>query len=145
MDYTIINTAIYDLVDEEISRVADDAYAEDGTPLYDGIVLHSKDKAEIKRLQADAINTIVRSLYDLVPIKPSDKDGNPVLSFYVPDIDTSTEPIIAEELNRFVVLSICYLWLRAHAADKAEDYATRANDAISKASALLHTRKRPTR
>lgn len=145
MEYTIINTAIYDLVDEEISRIANNAYAEDGTPLYDGIVLHSKDKSEIERLQADAINTIVRSLYDLVTIKPSDQEGNPVLSFYVPDIDTSTEPIIAEELNNFIVMSVCYRWLRAHAADKADDYATRANDAISKASALLHTRKAPTR
>lgn len=145
MEYTIVNTDIYNLVDEEISRVANSAYADDGTPLYDGIVLHSKDKDEIARLQADSINTIVRVLYDLVTIKPSDAAGNPVLSFYVPDIDVTTEPIIAEELNRFVVMTICYRWLRSHAADKAEDYSTRANDAISKASAMLHTRKAPTR
>lgn len=145
MIYLINFAAIYDLVDEEISRVAANEFADDGTPLFDSIVLHSRDRSTIKRLHDDAINTIVKRNYDVITILPSNRDGLPGLQFNVPDLDTSTEGMIGEELTRFVTLNVCAAWFQSRAKVKVEEYANRGQVALDKASAMLHTRKTPTR
>ena len=145
MLYLINSANIYNLVDEEISRVAATEYSEDGTPLFDAIVLHSGDRNEIRRLQDDAINTIVKRNYDVITIVPRNQEGMPGLQFNVPDIDSSTEGIIREELTRFVVLNVCAAWFQARAKTKVEEFANRDQVALDKASTMLHTRKAPRR
>lgn len=145
MLYLINSANIYSLIDEEISRVAAAEYSEDGTPLYDAVVLHSGDRNEIRRLQDDAINTIVKRNYDVVTIVPRNSDGLNGLQFNVPDIDNSTEYIIREELTRFVVLNVCAAWFQSRAKAKVEEFANRGQVALDKASSMLHTRKAPRR
>lgn len=145
MTYLISSADIYDLVDEEVSRVAANAYSDTGASLYDNVVLHSKDRGEVKRLQDDAINTIVKRNYDVITIVPRNEDGLPGLQFNVPDIDESTEDIIQEELTRFVVLNVCAAWFQSRAKDKVEEFANRGQAALDKASSMIHTRKAPTR
>lgn len=145
MLYLINPATLYDLIDEEISRVAAIEYAEDGTPLFDAIVLHSGDRNEIKRLQDDAINTIVKRNYDIITIVPRNHDRLQGLQFNVPDLDTSTEEIIREELTRFVTLNACAAWFQSRAKNKVEEYANRGQVALDKATSMLHTRKAPTR
>lgn len=145
MVYLINSANIYDLIDEQISRVAAAEYSEDGTSLYDAIVLHSNDRNEIRRLQDDAINTVVKRNYDVVTIIPRNQDGLPGLQFNVPDIDSSTEGIIRQELTSFIVLNVCAAWFQSRIKTKVEEFAARGQVALDKASTMLHTRKAPTR
>lgn len=50
MEHVFKKSELYNLVDEEVSRVAAAAYSEDGQSLYDAIVLHSNDTREVMRL-----------------------------------------------------------------------------------------------
>lgn len=145
MTYLINSTELYDKIDEEISRVAAAAYSENGDSLYDSIVLHSNDKGEIERLQGDAVNSLVKRNYDIITIVPRNAQGLPGLQFNVPDIDTSTEEIIREEIGRYIVLNVCAAWFQARAKDKVEEFAARGQVALDKASVMLHTRKAPSR
>lgn len=145
MNYTINLSALYDLIDEEVSRVAAYEHSDNGDSLYDGIVLHSNDADEIRRLQNDAINTIVKRNYDVVTISPSDSQGNPVLVFSVPDMDTSLESTVKAELDRFIVLNVCAAWFQSRIIAKVEEFANRGQVALDKASTMLHLRKTPTR
>lgn len=145
MLYLIDSSSIYPLIDEEISRVAAMEYSDNGDALYDAIVLHSNDKDEIKRLQGDAINTLVKRNYDIITIVPNNAQGLPGLQFNVPDLDASTEGIIRDEITRYIVLNVCAAWFQARAKGKVEEFANRGQVALDKASVMLHTRKAPTR
>lgn len=145
MTYLINSTELYDKIDEEISRVAVREYTDDDTPMYDAVVLHSNDAGEIRRLQGDAVNTLVKRNYDIVTIVPNNPQGLPGLSFNVPDLETSTEDIIREEISRFIVLNVCAAWFQARAKDKVEEFANRSQVALDKASVMLHTRRAPIR
>ena len=145
MLYYIDYTAIFPSIDEEISRVAASEYSDAGESLYDAITLHSNDAEEIRRLEDDAVNTLVKRNYDIVTIVPNNNLGIPALQFNVPDLDTSTECIIRDEIRRFIVLNVCAAWFQARARGKVEEFALRGQAALDKASTMLHTRKAPTR
>ena len=145
MLYLINSPSLYDKIDEEISRVAANEYTDGGDPMYDHIVLHSNDRGEISRLQGDAVNTLVKRNYDIITIVPNNSQGLPGLQFNVPDLDTTTEDIIRDEITRYIVLNTCAAWFQARAKDKVEEYTNRGQVALDKAVAMLHTRKAPTR
>lgn len=145
MIYSINPTDLYDLIDEEISRVATEAYGEDAKFLYDSVVLHSGDRNEISRLQGDAMNTLIVRLHDIVTILPDDEQGNHRLEFFVPDLDTSLEASISKEITNFIAMNVASAWFQSHAADRAPEFAARGQVSLDKASALLHTRRKPKR
>lgn len=145
MLYLINHHSLYDLIYEEISRVAKDEFSEDGTSLYEAIVLHSADRDDINRLQDDAVNTLVKRMYDIVTILPRNAAGLPGLQFNVPDLDTSTEDIISEEISRFIVLNTVSAWFQRKLNAKAPEFAARSQVALDKAAQMLHTRKAPQR
>ena len=65
MKYLIDEDKLYDLVDAEVSVAADGAYDKNGNPLFDGIVLTSKDGDLVKRLMHDAASRLVGRMSDI--------------------------------------------------------------------------------
>ena len=65
MKYIIDEDKLYDLVDAEVSFAADGAYDKNGAPLFDGIVLTSKDGDMVKRLMHDAASRLVGRMSDI--------------------------------------------------------------------------------
>lgn len=145
MDYTVNKTELYNLIDEEVSLVADKAYAEDGTPLYDGINLTSGDRQTVARYIDDAVSVLIARTYDICKlIKSAGSEGESTeLAFYIPDFDSSLVDAVKSELNRYICLSVCAsLFTRRYAAI-APDYAARAQAALGKSVSILKSRKHP--
>lgn len=65
MKYIIDEDKLYDLVDAEVSFAADGAHDKNGAPLFDGIVLTSKDGDMVKRLMHDAASRLIGRMSDI--------------------------------------------------------------------------------
>lgn len=141
MTYTINNTTITNLVTEEVSRVAAAAYADDGTSLYDSIVIHSRDANDVSRAIMDAVDAVVRRTTDICTYIPA----TPALSFYVPDMDSTKETLASDELTRAISLWAVSIWMREKYPARYQDYADRAAAALDAAVAMMKTRTTPTR
>lgn len=150
MDYTVDRDMLFPLIDEEVSRVANETYSDDGTSLYDNIRITSADHDTIDRLEDDAVNTFVKRVQDICTLSAEhtaeDEDGEEVvipavLSFYVPDFDLSLTEITAREITRYIVLNTCAAWFQARCKDKVQEYADRSQVAMDKAVAYLKTIK----
>lgn len=70
LDYILNEQEVLAVIDEEISRAADSAYLEDGTPLYDSIVNTERDEPTISRLMGDAMRTFASRAYDICKFAP---------------------------------------------------------------------------
>lgn len=146
MEYCITHEALIELVKEEVSRIADRAYAEDGTSLYDAIRIIDKDLSTIKRMIADASSVILERFRDyLVAPASGTVVSSETFNFHLPDMAEEQEPIAKAELQRFLSLQVVALWLRERYAQEYESYLERATTALDKAARALFTRKRVTR
>ena len=146
MYYVIDKDALYNRADEEISRVADEAYSEDGISLYDVVVLTERDKSMVKRYMDDAIDLLVRRCFDIckfAPLVNQDETITPRLNFYVPDLDTSMESAIQEEISKYIALYAVGVVLQSRRAAVVPQVTERVQAAMDKAVALLKTRKAP--
>lgn len=144
MDYTVNKTELYNLIDEEVSLVADKAYAEDGTPLYDGINLTSGDRQTVERYIDDAVSVLIVRTYDICKLKSAgSEEESTELDFYIPDFDSSLVDAVKSELNRYICLSVCASLFTQRSAAIAPDYAARAQAALGKAVSMLKSRKHP--
>lgn len=144
MNYIVDKTILTALIDEEVSKVADEAYGENGGSLYDSIVLTEKDASTVDRLIDDAVNGIASRLYDVCKFTTSATDGVVALLFHVPDFDETMESAAKDELTRFVVFSVCAALFQSRRAQAVPEYTERAQAAINKAVTLLKSRKSPT-
>ena len=146
MEYGITHDTLLDLVKEEVSRIADRAYAEDGTSLYDAIRIIDRDSATIKRMIADASSVVFAKFRDYI-IPPTTTSATPAetFNFDLPDMAEEQEEVAVEELRRFMQLQVVALWLRERYASEYENYLARATAALDKAARALFTRKRLTR
>lgn len=149
MDYTINRQDIYDLVDEEVSRAADDAYAEDGTPLFDSVVLTDKDRDAVDRHIGDGIRGITAAFEDIASYVPEDSTGQTTvpekISFSVPDMDSSLEPFVQEELTRYIAMTACAAIFRQRRPALVEEYSNLALSSLEVAGISLRKRTAPTR
>lgn len=149
MEYLIDKESLYALVDEEVSHVADEAYTEDGTALYDSIVLTEKDKGTVERLMDDAAAQLVVRAHDICRLEP-ETEGNPpqrtgrsILLFYVPDFDMRNEQAAKEEISRYMSLYVCTAIFQKRRTSVVEEYSARALAALNSAIGLLKQRKHP--
>ena len=141
MTYTINNTTITNLVTEEVSRVAAAAYADDGTSLYDSIVIHSRDANDVSRAIKDAVDAVIKRAVDICTYIPA----TPALSFYAPDMDSTKETAASDEVTRAIVLGAVSVWMREKYPVRYQDYADRSAAALNNAIAMIKTRTTPTR
>ncbi len=154
MEYIIDRDSLFPLIDEEVSRVANEAYSEDGASLYDGIIITSADRRTIGRLEDDAINSLIKRTSDIcrpVPGVFRETEGTtliqvlPRLSFDVPDFDEGLNDVTVEEITRYIVLNVCAAWFQSRYPGKVEEFAGRGQVAMDKAVTLLKTIKAPRR
>lgn len=145
MEYSITHESLLELIHEEVSRVADFAYAEDGTSLYDTIAIFDRDAPTIKRMIADASSVVFSRFRDYIVSPSAPSENSEVFNFYLPDMDPSQVLVATAELNRFLSLQVVSSWLKERYKSEVENYSTRATEALDKAERALFTRKRVTR
>lgn len=141
MYYVINKTALWDRVYEEVSRVADEAYSEDGTSLYDSVILTERDRDKVDRLLDDAVNAFVRRTYDIC--KKATVDSAPNLQFYVPDFDTTMASTALQEITNYLALYAATEVFKSRRAGVVPEYAERVQAAMDRAVVLLKSRKAP--
>lgn len=139
MEYIIDRDALYPLIYEEVSRVANEAYDEEGNSLYDAILITSADKATVERLEDDAIDALVKRTIDIC------RQDSASLRFDVPDFIEDLEDITKWEITRYIVMNVCAAWFQSRIPSKVEEYALRGQTAMDKAVTYLKTIKTPTR
>lgn len=136
--YTRNDNDLLELVTEEISHVADQAYSDNQIALYDQVMATSKDEGLLKRYVSDAISAFAARTFDICSaIQPGG------LEFYVPDFDSTMEETALAEISRYVVMSACASFFIQRRVAVAQEYAERAKAAADKAVALLKSRKHP--
>ncbi len=153
MDYTIDKDSLYALVDEEVSKVANDAYSDTGESLYDSIVLTQKDRSTVERFMDDAANQLAKRAFDICKYRPEMQTpqggdtpvatGRMKLDFYVPDFDSTMQDAVTTEIGRYIVLYVCASLFQQRRASLVEEYSARAQAAADKAVSLLKSRKDP--
>ncbi len=154
MDYHIDYTELFDLINEEVSRIAGEAYDQDGNSLYDGIRITSADLDTISRLERDAVNALVLRTEDICTPVPGGireaEDGTevvilPSLEFYVPDFDLFFDEAVTDEITRYITLSTVAAWCRSRCVEKVDEYEARGRQAMDRAVSLLKAIKAPKR
>lgn len=140
MDYTIATSTIKELVNEEVSHVADAAYSDDGTSLYDSIVLTEKDDNLVDRFINDAVRLLARATYDIC------KFASGKLVFDVPDFDATTQATyVADAINRYIAMYVAAGFFQQRRPSVVPEYTNRVQDAMNEAITLLRKREAHTR
>jgi len=134
MEYTIDKTLLEPRIEEEVSRVADEAYSETGS-LYDSIVLTEKDDSLVSRFIDEAVNGLAGRLFDIC------KKGTGKLVFFVPDFDPTMEDTAKDEITNYIVYSVCVAIFKSRRAEAVPEYEGLALGALNKAITLLKSRK----
>lgn len=147
MYYLIDKDNLYDRIDEEVSRVADESYTENGQSSYDSIVLTSRDRDLVERHIDDAVTSFVRRAFDICKYSPEMEDDEPTgrmqLFFYVPDLDETMEDTIKEEISRYITLYAAAMVFESRHVASVPQYGERITASLDRAIALLKSRKSP--
>ena len=149
--YDIDKTELYGLVDAEVSQVADAAYGEDGTPLYDSVELTSKDDDIVEALLDDGIAQFVRTSSDIASLgEHTSGTGSSATSvdaivLDVPDFNASDTDAAVAQITRFIVLCASAALFQQRRAALVPEYTNRAQAALDNAVAIIRKRTAPTR
>ena len=153
MYYVIDKSRLWELIDEETSKVADSAYFDDGTPLYDSVVLTEKDRSTVGRFIDDAVSAFVKREFDVTKYAPlavhSDEDPSvitsviPRLEFYAPDFDETMAASLDNEIDRYITMFVCSSLYQQRRAALVPEYTTRTQSSMDKAVSILKSRKHP--
>lgn len=143
MRFNIDKHTVLALVTEEVSRVADESFAENGESLYDSVILTSKDADTIERFFADACHELIRRTFDICESFSLTDDF--WINYYIPDFDETNSEVTREELERYLSLQICASLFKSRRALAVPEYSERAAKAMDTAVTLLKSRKTPIR
>ena len=135
--YYINKNKITPLIEREVSRVAASAFAEDGTPLYDAIVITSRDVDTIKEIIEDAATAMLTRFSDIATYSSG------LFEFDIPEERTHDIMIIGKVIERFIVMNVVSAWMIQKHTAKAEEYGARATDALNKIEKLLYEKLPP--
>lgn len=152
MYYIIDKDALRGRVEEEVSRVADEAYADSGDSLYDSVVLTSRDEDMVGRFIDDAVSSFVRRTFDICEYSPETETdgsgqtrltGRTLLRLHVPDFDKTMEDRAMEEISEFIALYAATSVFQSRRPAVVPQYTDMAKAAMDRAVALLKSRKYP--
>lgn len=135
--YYINKNKITPLIEKEVSRVAASAFAEDGTPLYDAIVITSRDADTIKEMIEDAATAMLTRFSDIATYSSG------LFEFDIPEERTHDIMTIGKVIERFIVMNVVSAWMIQKHTAKAEEYGARATDALNKIEKLLYEKLPP--
>lgn len=139
MKYDIDFDKILPVVEEEVSRVASRSYSDDGSALYDGIRIVSRDEETLRRLHGDVTDVLLAKFHSFVA--SVFKEPN-VIEFYLPDLPDYYEERIKTVLDRFVSMGIVGRWLQERGGSEFQMYLERSEASIAEAELLMLTRKK---
>lgn len=154
MTYDIDIDKLYDLIDEETSRVAAQSATQDGQPLYDVTHILTMDKDTIGRYLKDALDSLLQRTFNVATFLPAEEDTDeegetislpPRIYFNVEDFDDSMTAATHQEITRYITLAVCSLWFTEKGLRESEVYAQRGKAALDKAIQLIYSRKKPER
>lgn len=135
--YYINKNKLLPLIEKEVSRVAASAFAEDGTPLYDAIVIKSRDTETINEMIDDAATSMLTRLSDIATYSSG------MFEFDIPEERTHDITTIGKIVDRFIVMNVCSAWMIQRYTAKAGEFGARSTDAITKIEKLLHEKLPP--
>ena len=135
--YSINKNNIVPLIEREVARVASSAYAEDGTPLYDAIVITSRDSEVIDEMIEDAATALLTRLSDVASCDSG------TFTFDIPEERTHDISTIGKVIDRYIVMNVCSAWMIQKHKPKAEEYGARTTDAVNKIERLLYEKLPP--
>lgn len=150
--YVIDKPALLESVEEEVSHVADAAYGEDGSSLYDSIVITEKDRPAVLRFLDDAASEFVKRAFDICKYSfetATDDNGEVQLTgrvrlrLNVPDFDDTMWETAEAEISRYFVMFAAGAYLQQRKAELVPEYTRRIQEAMNKAVILLKSRKYP--
>jgi hypothetical protein len=151
MYYTINNTALRALVEEEVSHIADAAYGEDGTPLYDSVAITSKDWDAVDGYLEDAAGLLVRRNDDIARHAPlvvtADEvtTTTPRILFNVPDMASSQEPFVQAECDRYMAVYAACALMQSRRPTVVPELTSRIQNALDDVKSMLRKREDPSR
>jgi len=147
MDYIIDRDGLRGAVEYEVSQVADDAYTEDGTSLYDIVILTEKDEPTVMAFIDDAVRLVISSLQDIAHFSSTTVDTTTTekIVFYVPDVDSSQSGQLTLNIDGFIKSFVCAGLFRERRPSVVEEYVNRAQIALDNAKSLLRKRQAPSR
>lgn len=137
MEYQIDRNALLARVEEEVSHIADESYADTGQSLYDTIVITEKDRSRALRLLEDAVSLFIRRTFDIC------RRAYDILVFSVPDFDETMEDTVKDDISDYLVYYAVSTICQSRKAERVQEYTTRAQEAFDKAVVLLKSRKHP--
>lgn len=129
--YYINKNKMLPQIEKEVSRVAASAFAEDGTPLYDAIVIKSRDTDTVKDMIEDAATAMLTRLADIATYSSG------LFEFDIPEERTHDITTIGKVVDKFIVMNVCSAWMIQKYPLKAEEYGARSTDALNKVERLL--------
>ena len=129
--YYINKNKILPQIEKEVSRVAASAFAEDGAPLYDAIVIKSRDTDTVKDMIEDAATAMLTRLADIATYSSG------LFEFDIPEERTHDVTTIGKVVDKFIVMNVCSAWMIQKYPLKAEEYGARSTDALNKVERLL--------
>lgn len=135
--YYINKNKILPQIEKEVSRVAASAFAEDGTPLYDAIVIKSRDTDTVKDMIEDAATAMLTRLADIATYSSG------LFEFDIPEERTHDVTTIGKVVDKFIVMNVCSAWMIQKYPLKAEEYGARSTDALNKVERLLQEKLPP--
>lgn len=139
MTYSINTTTLYNSVDAEVSRISDAAYSDNGTSLYDAVVLTEKDKDWVEDLIGEAVQALLRPLADIATLSST------TITIDAPDIVTANATAATDAITRYLVLSATMGVLQERRAALVPAFATRVQEALNDVISLVRTRTAPSR
>lgn len=137
--YTINKSTLYGLVDAEVSLAADEAYADDGTSLYDSVVLTTKDKSLVEQRMDDAVEALVRKCADIC------KHGTGTIVFDLPDAPSANSTATTAAISRYIVLSVITSIFQSRRVSLVPQYEEKTKAALDDVISLVRTRTAPSR
>jgi hypothetical protein len=139
MKYNYIESDLSAYIKKEISRFAASSYSEDGSSLYDAYKILSRDEDTINSHIRDSVNSICVRFFDVASMK---ENG---IVFNIPDFDYSMAASTCKQLDLFIVMNSCALWLEGKRAQEYQMYEKKAVSALDNAHILIKSRKAPER
>lgn len=139
MNYSIDKSTLRGLIDTEVALVADEAYAEDGTSLYDTVVLTSKDDGTVDNLIDEAVGQFVKTASDIASLSSNS------ITITAADMASGQDTAAQDEIRRFIVLSVCAAIFQKRRPILVPEYSGRAQAALENAIAIIRKRTAPSR
>lgn len=137
-----INFNIVELAKAEIARAAANAYSEEGSSLYDGIRVTSRDDSYLANYRDEAMAQLVLGLSGRASWSSSD-NGVKLTVNLVDSVVEQDQTSCIQLLKDYLVSWVCAEWFKRNYTARYEEYHAKAMSLLENAINLIKMRKSP--